>query len=155
MANTDKFLSLAPLERAPEPSWWPLPLSAWVLIGGAVCIAVIVLAVVVWRHGRKQIKRKALHQLSGLAIEQDLSSLDNLLRRVALTYFPRNEVAGLTGEAWLKWLDTQLVTPQFLPLSSQWSAALYRGNSLDNCQWNTCIAASQQWITQLKTEAKC
>ncbi|MGF1701955.1 DUF4381 domain-containing protein [Photobacterium makurazakiensis] len=154
MDNT-QLLNLAPIDIPAEPSWWPLPLSAWILIGIAVCIVVIVLAVAVWRHVREQIKRKALYQLSELAEQQDLPSLDNLLRRIALTYFPRNEVAGLTGEAWLKWLDAQLVTPQFLPLSSQWSAALYRGDSLDNCQWHSCITASQEWITQLKTEAKC
>jgi hypothetical protein len=38
-----------------------------------------------------------------LAIE-----LSELLRRTMLAYAPRNEVAGLTGESWLHWLDSGL-----------------------------------------------
>ncbi|MGF1792217.1 DUF4381 domain-containing protein [Photobacterium profundum] len=155
MGNTDKLLSLAPLDRLPEPSWWPLPLSAWLMIGGIVLIIGIVLAAIAWRYGKGKVKRKALHQLAALAEQQDLPLLDNLLRRVALTYFPRHDVAGLTGEAWLKWLDAHLVSPQFQPLTSTWSQGLYRGRQLESCQWAACITASQAWITHLNTEAKC
>ena len=31
-----------------------------------------------------------------------------------LAYAPRQEIAGLTGEAWLEWLDRDLSHPQFV-----------------------------------------
>ena len=36
------------------------------------------------------------------------SELSELLRRTMLAYAPRGEVAGLTGESWLAWLDQGL-----------------------------------------------
>jgi len=39
--------------------------------------------------------------------------LSELLRRSMLAYAPRHEVAGLTGDAWLEWLDRDLPVPYF------------------------------------------
>jgi hypothetical protein len=40
-------------------------------------------------------------------------NLSTLLRRAMLAYAPRAEVAGLTGHAWLAWLDRDLSVPYF------------------------------------------
>ena len=39
--------------------------------------------------------------------------VSELLRRGMLAYAPRQEVAGLTGESWLEWLDQGLPVPYF------------------------------------------
>jgi hypothetical protein len=39
--------------------------------------------------------------------------LSELLRRGMLAYARRDEVAGLTGEAWLAWLDRGMPVPYF------------------------------------------
>ena len=39
--------------------------------------------------------------------------VSELLRRGMLAYAPRDEVAGLTGEAWLAWLDNGMPVPYF------------------------------------------
>jgi hypothetical protein len=39
--------------------------------------------------------------------------VSELLRRAMLAYAPRADVAGLTGEAWLAWLDRDLAEPHF------------------------------------------
>jgi hypothetical protein len=39
--------------------------------------------------------------------------VSELLRRGMLAYAPRHEVAGLTGESWLAWLDRGLPVPYF------------------------------------------
>ena len=41
------------------------------------------------------------------------SEMSELLRRTMLAYAPRAEVAGLTGDAWLAWLDRDFDQPRF------------------------------------------
>jgi hypothetical protein len=64
-----------------------------------------------WRAGKP--RRTALRRLLELDKEYQLDGnirhfgikLSELLRRAMLAYAPRAEVAGLTGERWLQWLD--------------------------------------------------
>ncbi|TDR76146.1 DUF4381 domain-containing protein [Photobacterium lutimaris] len=147
----DSGLNLAPLDIPAEPSWWPLPLSAWLILGA---MAVLVLGWSLYRYLKGRLRRKALMLLDTLESEPNLPALDRLLRRVALTYYPRDQIAGLTGDAWLKWLDRQNATPLFLPLQSQWSAGLYRGQPIDPSDWDAFITASRSWIMQCQPEGR-
>ena len=66
-------------------------------------------------------RRKALRQLedsrSAYAYHNNPVTLgaevSELLRRTMLAYAPRAEVAGLTGDEWLAWLDRDLDEPRF------------------------------------------
>jgi len=101
--------------------WWPLAPGWWVLIA----LAVIALAFVVrawWRvRARGAARRYALRQLKDIEREYEDrknpvefgADLSELLRRTMLAYAPRQDVAGLTGDAWLKWLDQDLAEPLF------------------------------------------
>ena len=42
-----------------------------------------------------------------------LQEVSEILRRTMLAYAPRSEIAGLTGDAWLEWLDRDLPEPKF------------------------------------------
>ena len=100
----------------PDPiGWWPPALGWWLLAG-----LLIVLAVTVWLV-RRYLRRRALPRAARAELEQLrlgyagdadaqalLAGVSTWLRRVALQYFPRAEVAGLTGEAWLIRLDATL-----------------------------------------------
>ena len=102
-------------------SWWPLAPGWWVLI--AVLLVTAVLLVRAWlkRHAQSAARRKALRQLeesrSAFAYHGDPvvlgAEVSELLRRAMLAYAPRAEVAGLTGDAWLAWLDRDLDESQF------------------------------------------
>lgn len=96
--------------------WWPLAPGWWILIGLALCG----LGYLAWRafqrFRRNAPRRRALSQLRYLQAEYAWSGdvallvirLSKLLRRAMLAYAPRDEVAGLTGEDWLQWLDRGL-----------------------------------------------
>ena len=102
-------------------AWWPLAPGWWVLIGLAICG----LSYLLWQAFRKfqnnAARRKALSRLRYLKSEYswtgDATSLgvrlSELLRRAMLAYAPRDEVAGLTGEDWLQWLDRGLAEKFF------------------------------------------
>ena len=45
------------------------------------------------------------HELASERTPQALAQMSQLLRRLALMRFPRQQVAALTGDAWLRFLD--------------------------------------------------
>lgn len=97
----------------PEPiGWWPLA-EGWFLLLLLVLILIGFSSYFAFRFYKNGLaKREALLLLK--RYEQDYQSgadsqtismkISELLRRVALVYFPRKEVAGLKGEAWLDFL---------------------------------------------------
>ncbi|CAK0763606.1 DUF4381 domain-containing protein [Gammaproteobacteria bacterium] len=105
----------------PTPiSWWPPAFGWWFLAG-----LVLVLAVLgIWlfrRHRAERWRRVALSELIQLRhhyragtinAHDTVRRLSMLLRRIALTRFPRLEVASLYGEAWLAFLDSALPSEQ-------------------------------------------
>ena len=96
--------------------WWPLAPGWWILIALAVG-GLLYLLYRAWRHWRSNLPRRiALRELKKLRSEYrhgadaiSLSKrLSQLLRRAMLAYASRDEVAGLTGQSWLEWLDRGL-----------------------------------------------
>ncbi|MDH3351492.1 MAG: DUF4381 domain-containing protein [Gammaproteobacteria bacterium] len=114
-------LPLRDLHLPEAIGWWPPAPGWWVLIALlAVGIGYLV------RHymrtyARGAARRRALRKLNELTAEFEQhrnavafsSSLSELLRRTMLAYAPRHEIAGLTGNAWLAWLDRDLDQPRF------------------------------------------
>ena len=96
--------------------WWPLAPGWWVLIAIAVLALGLLLRSWLRRRARAAARRHALRQLNearnayayhGNAVALGIE-VSELLRRTMLAYAPRADVAGLTGEDWLAWLDRDL-----------------------------------------------
>lgn len=98
----------------PAPGWW---LLAIVIIGVLVALALLLFRR--WRANRY--RREALEELTNLRrayeqhgdVEAWLRDYEALLKRVALTRYPREEVASLTGEAWVAFLDNTIGSHEF------------------------------------------
>jgi len=106
----------------PEPvGWWPLAPGWWLLIAVLVVASALLIRTWLQRRARSAARRRALRQLeesrSAYAHHGNPVTLgaevSELLRRTMLAYAPRAEVAGLTGDAWLAWLDRDLDEPRF------------------------------------------
>lgn len=105
----------------PEPvSWWPPAPGWWLLL--MLLAALVALAVFLQhRYSRKALQRAARQALLqiGDAYRQSgdtrvlAQQLSMWLRRVTLSRYPRQEVAGLTGSAWLRFLDRTLAGDEF------------------------------------------
>ena len=101
--------------------WWPLAPGWWLLIALLVAATVVLLRAWLQRRAHAAARRKALRQLeesrSAYAYHGNPVALgaevSELLRRAMLAYAPRAEVAGLTGDEWLAWLDRDLDEPRF------------------------------------------
>ncbi len=105
-------LQLRDIHLPGDPGFWP-PAPGWWLVG-AIGVALLAwLTVVALRRFRvHRRRRRILAELAGL--ERELASeprpdvlarVAMLLRRLALTRFPRERVAQLSGSAWLDFLD--------------------------------------------------
>ncbi|MDX1835994.1 DUF4381 domain-containing protein [Legionella taurinensis] len=98
----------------PDPvNWWPLA-PGWYLLMGIAFIGVMVLTGFIYRYyANGRAKRQALKLLA--VYQQDYlrdgdsqsasAKVSELLRRVALVYFPREQVASLKGDEWLAFLN--------------------------------------------------
>ena len=106
----------------PEPvGWWPLAPGWWAVIA----VGSVVLAYLLWRlYLRWQAnapRRYAMRELARYEAEYLVhrdpvtlgKQLSELLRRGMLAYAPREQIAGLTGEQWLAWLDQGMPLPYF------------------------------------------
>ncbi len=101
--------------------WWPLAPGWWIVIA-LLAIGMFMLLRRWYRsYARGAARRQALRQLeayirdylkhgNGVTFGTQLSEL---VRRTMLAYAPRSEVAGLTGEEWLAWLDHDLDRSHF------------------------------------------
>ena len=93
----------------PEPvGWWPLASSVWFILVGWLGI-LIGLSWYFWqRHKKSVYRRHAIQQLKQLGNERSasewLTHYNALLKQVAITTYGRNACAGLTDQAWLKFL---------------------------------------------------
>jgi len=98
--------------------WWP-PAPGWWLLAAALLGACGWFA---WRYARGYRKRAALRVLericaelqAGEAVAERLPVVSSIVRRFAMVVAssPR-AIAGLVGERWLTWLDSQWEQAQF------------------------------------------
>lgn len=90
------------LEPAPI-SMWPQTIG-WVVLGLAVVVAAG-WGVYRWISARRAdaYRRTALAEIAAAA--DDPATLAAIVRRTALAAYPRGQVAGLHGDAWLAFLD--------------------------------------------------
>jgi hypothetical protein len=106
--------------HVPDPiSWWP-PAVGWWFVAAVVLAA----AVWVWRYRKKRrsvgyrMRRELTTLRQSFARDNDVDRLVQqgslLLRRACLSGFPREQVAGLTGAAYLAFID-RLAEADFLP----------------------------------------
>lgn len=108
--NLDRLHDI--LVPAPVPFWPPAPGWWWVIGAVAVLLLVLLLrAFSLWQRNRY--RREALRALAALepAVRDParragaLLELAGLLKRVAVTAYPRVQVARLTGAEWSSFLD--------------------------------------------------
>lgn len=115
MASTPAVLPLRDIHLPPPVSWWPLA-PGWYLVLAAVILVALITAFIIYRYRQCRLRRAAQAELARVRrvyrrhrdprrLARDLSVL---LRRICLSRLPREQVAGVTGEAWLALLDSQL-----------------------------------------------
>ncbi len=121
-------LDLSPVIAPDAPTWWPLAWGWWAVTITAIALLALVFFIVKRRKTNQREKQEALSYFNNSQSPESLSPSEaqRILRQAALSYFPREKVASLAGDDWLKFLDTQLAKPLFVAKQSQWQQALYQ-----------------------------
>jgi hypothetical protein len=118
-ALPDPLAELRDIHLPPAIESWPPAVGWWLL--AALSLAAIFFALKfllgLWKkNAYRREAKKYLDQLFS-ASEHDqqafLLNYNSLLKRVALTAYPRDQVAHLTGEAWVAFLDLTGETHEF------------------------------------------
>lgn len=145
------------IEPAPV-AWWPPAMGGQLLLT-LLLIWLIAFALLAWlRYRRNAYRRAALAQLATIekALDDPITrvtavrELSALLKRVALIAFSRDEVAALSGESWLAFLDRSGGGRVF----SQGAAAIIGSAAydstaaadLDQTARQDLIGAARHWI---------
>jgi hypothetical protein len=112
---------------SPVP-WWP-PTIGWYVVGAFLLYILGVLAIracVRWRASCY--RREALYELDRIVSvlrqpeqrAEAIAAMAGLLKRAAVTAFPRDRVASLSGRAWLAFLDQTGQTKAFTTGAGPW-----------------------------------
>lgn len=100
----------------PDPvSWWPPAIGWWLLL----LLLVVMGLIAFWylrRCQRYTLQRHALRELNKLQAAYNnnfdarrfVKQLSVLIRRISISVYPPQQVAGLTGSTWLNFLDSGL-----------------------------------------------
>ena len=154
--NADQTLlqSLHDIHLPAAIGLWPLA-PGWYGLIGLVLVSVVAGILLGWRWLRRgQIKREALRLIAEIEKiyqaqpQSQLTSaaLNELLKRVALAYFPRDRVAGLHGKDWLNFLQA---TSKQLDFSAQGEALIcgpYQPTQLQDL--GPVFVLARRWIAQ-------
>lgn len=164
--ETDTY-SLDNLHDIVEPaaiSWWPPATGLWILLA-LLLVWMIAIGLRFWiRYRRNGYRREALALLKQITPEllhsqtrgSALAEVAVLLKRTALSAYPREEVAELSGEQWLAFLDRSSHTHDF----SQGAAAIIgiiswqpqAGAKLSDQELKEIINSVQHWINSHRWE---
>jgi hypothetical protein len=150
---------------APPPApWWPTA-PGWYWLFGILLVLVIVLVlrgVIRWQKNRY--RREALtewRRQSALLNDastrvEALTSLSVLLKRTALSAFPRNQVAAMTGAQWCAFLRHTIAPSDFNSNGAELLERVAYGDTstlnLNDSQVDEAASFVRQWIVHHRVD---
>lgn len=147
----DPVAGLIDIPLPPAVSLWPQTWASRIVI--AVVLAVLVFWVCWFIHRRwvNRYRREALAELRRLAKTsmprgQLSADLALLVRRTALAAFPREQVAALSGRAWLSFLDRSYDGTEFSDGPGRDLGAAVYGPSRNDENLSPLIDLVRRWI---------
>lgn len=137
------LLPLKAMQLPDAPSWFPLAWGWWA--SAAVILVMILSVILIIKMRKKRIapKKAALRLIQN---EKRPAAAIELVRQAALCYFPREEIAQLTGAGWYQFLDQQVESPLFVNNADQWQTVLYSKTPVANSQ--QLIEHCYQWVEE-------
>ena len=146
----DPLEALRPIHWPDPVSWWPIAIGWWVLLA-----LLIMAALLLWYRLRAnhtlRAARNALKQLQARQLENRkfVIELNRTLKRIALQRFPRHDVAALSGEQWLAFLDATGGNGEFSNGTGRVLAVLPYQKTPAATDRKALLALAQRWTTRI------
>ena len=136
--------------QPPPPSWMPQTIG-WYIVFALAALVLAWQALKWYRAWRKdRYRRQALAELANTSPEQ----LSALLKRTAMSAWPRSRVASLTGGEWLRFLNDSADKPLFeaSPANSIEDTAFGK-TPLSRAEADELRRTSGEWIRRHRVRA--
>lgn len=156
MAKVDPLVQLRDI-HLPEPiNWWPLAPGWYGVMVIFILIAIVLIRIIDRKKEQAKPKKQALELLKSYRQHYEkernaqLASarISELLRRVALVYYPREQVASLHGEDWLEFLNQTSKGIDFKPV--QYMLLDLPFKSVESVNLNPLFTRAELWVKQRK-----
>lgn len=154
MGKADPLAQLKDIHLPDPIGWWPLAPGWYVLV-------LIILALIIWvmsigykKRLHAKPKNQALELLATYKQQYEKEKntqvtsarISELIRRVALVYFPREQVASLHGETWISFLNNTSKGIDFTPVQSMLLDSPFKPS--ETLDLNPLIVRTEEWVKQ-------
>ena len=142
----------------PEPVSWMPQTIGWYVVA-AVIVGLVMWAAVGYYRRRQanRYRRAAVAELADIETmlanpakqAAALGAIPVLVKRVALSFAPREAIASLTGDPWLQWLDASYAGAEFSHgVGRLLPQMAYRPTDVRQNEITDLVALVKQWIQQ-------
>ena len=154
MPDAQNLAQLRDIHLPAVIGWWP-PAPAWYVLAVVLLLLMAWLARFLYRAYRNGLaKRRALKLLAGYQNQHEkapnsqltAARVSELLRRVALVYYPRDHVASLKGDAWLAFLQNSAKAVDFQAVREALLELPYQPDRQADLE--PLFKAAEAWIRQ-------
>lgn len=154
--DPQQVLQLKDIHIPRDVNIWPLAFGWWLLIGIVIVVLVALflktIKVVRIRKHKKLLREEYSLLEKKLTVspsKETVAETNVLLRRLALAYYPNENVASLTGGDWLTFLDLSGSTQDFSRGAGRiLIEAPYRDGALENYNGEEFIPLIRQWVNK-------
>jgi len=154
--QTDPLAELRDIHVHADISSWPPAYGWWILFFIAAVAIFVLIGAAIQRSRRNAYKKAADRKLKAIKdsyhMQADTQMLINelsiLLKRICLTRHARHEVAGLSGQKWLAFLDKTGNTNEFTAGCGQALANHRFMPNTDDVDGQELILLCERWVKQ-------
>lgn len=154
MDNQSALANLRDIHMPVPIGWWP-PAYGWIILGVlALFLVSALIGFLIYYVINNRAKRQALRLLETYRdayskqknAQLTSARISELLKRVALVYYPREKAASLSGEAWLTFLNQTSKRLDFHSVSVLLLECPYKPSVEQDL--SPLFHLAQQWIKQ-------
>lgn len=154
MAEVNELAQLKDIHLPSSIGWWPLA-PGWYVLMILIFLMVFVISYLFYRRAQdakpklqalKLLKKYQQHYEKEPNSQMTSARVSELLRRVALVYFPREQVASLHGESWIAFLNQTGKGIDFEPIQYMLLELPFKAQ--DSINLNPLFTRVETWIRQ-------